>query len=93
MTASIVHHPTAAQTEYYRGFDLRVAEVFRGVPVDLSTLTRHERRGYEAACRAEADADTDQYISRQAELAARQREIDAAQDSAAAAGWPSSAWW
>ncbi len=54
---------------FYHGFDARVNEVLRGVPAKPEFMCSQERRGYLAACRAEADADTDGYISRQAALA------------------------
>lgn len=89
-TVSSLPHPTTAQSEYHAGFDLRCDEVFKGRAVDLSTLSRHERRGYDAACRAEADSGTEAYLIAKAN---RQREIDEAQDSASAANWPSAALW
>lgn len=59
--------PEARQL-YYEGFDARVNEVLRGVAVNLSAMGRYERRGYDAAMRAQADADADGYITRQAAL-------------------------
>lgn len=88
MTTPIVQQSTPQQ-QYYRGFDLRVDEFLRGVDVDLSTLSHHERRGYDAACRAEADAETQAWLARQAELAAHYAEVSEAQDSRDACdyGW------
>lgn len=51
------------QVEYYRGFQKRMGEVFSGEVVNLESMTKHERKGYFAACRAEADADTDGYLT------------------------------
>lgn len=91
-----VYQTTTTRTprqQYYAGFDARCDEFFHGRSVDLASLTHYERKGYDAACRAQADADTDGWLTYQAEQAARQREVDAAQDSAAAANWPASGLW
>lgn len=52
--------------EYHEGFEMHVAEVFRGVAVNVAALTPAQRRGYDAACRAEADAGTSAYLVAQA---------------------------
>jgi hypothetical protein len=75
-TVSSLAQPTTAREQYYHGFDLRVAEVFHGVRVDLAALSHHERRGYDAAVRAQADADTAGYLSLQAEVAAMHADLD-----------------
>ncbi len=76
-----------SRVEYYRGFDARVAEVFKGADVDLAAMTRHERRGYDAACRAEAEAEVDGWLARQRDQAAKYDEVASAQDSRSAAGY------
>lgn len=52
--------------QYLAGFEMHVAEVFRGVAVNLAAMTPAQRRGYDAACRAEADAGASAYLVAQA---------------------------
>ncbi len=54
---------TESKRLFYHGFDARVNEVLRGVPAKPEFMCSQEKRGYYAACRAEADADADQYIT------------------------------
>ena len=44
------------------GWSLRESEVFDGATVNMAELNEDERRGYRAACRAEADSSTKTYL-------------------------------
>jgi len=53
---------SSERQQYYRGFDLRVREVIFGEAVDVTQLSKIERRGYDAACRAQAYAESSSYL-------------------------------
>jgi hypothetical protein len=59
---TVSHSP---RRDYERGFDLYMAEAFGKIaPVNVSSLSRYERQGYEASIRAQAEADFDGLVSR-----------------------------
>ncbi len=41
---------------------MRVREVFKGELFDVDLMEPNVRKGYEAACRAQADAETSSYL-------------------------------
>lgn len=48
--------------QYYDGFEMRLREVRTGELFDVGRMEPNVRRGYEAACRAQADAETSSYL-------------------------------
>ncbi len=51
------------QAAYWHGFQAHCDEIFAGRPADVAALSDDECRGYNAACRTEADAATSAYLA------------------------------